>query len=709
MRIFLSLIASAFLVAGALRAQEPWPDTLPTLRGAEAVAQLKQNGQYESLREAVNAAQEENAQANKADSLDGFGETTKLLAPDGATDNQFGSSVAISGDTALVGAPLDNVGATYQGSVYVFIRNGTNWVLHQKLTAADGGAEDFFGASVAISGDTAVVAAVGDHTGANIYQGSAYVFVRSGTTWTQQQKLLAADGAAGDFFGTDLAVEGDTAVIGTPREDEGTTPGSAYVFVRSGTSWTLQQQLIAPNGVASDRFGSGVAISGETIVVNAVWDDVGANTDQGSAYVFVRTGSAWAPQQQLVAGDGAADEHFGSSVAISGDTAVIGAAGDNASQGSAYVFVRNGVSWTQEQKLTAADGAANDRFGYPVEISGNTIVIGADRDAIGANNNQGSAYVFTRSGMVWTQRQKLEAADGAAGDIFGCSIAISGSHVIAGARWDDVNDTADQGSAYVFRVLGGNWSQETFATASDGAAGDGFGANVAISGDTAIVGASEDDVAGNSNQGAAYVFVRSGTAWIQQQKLLAGDGAAVDHFGISVAISGDTAVVGAHQDNVGANFNQGSAYVFVRSGSLWTAQQQLLATDGSSGDGFGSSVAISGQTAVVGALHDDVSGVTNQGSAYVFARTDTGWTQQLRLTAPDGAAGDFFGSSVAISGDVIVAGARGDDVGTNTDRGSAYVFVRSGNTWAPPQKVVASDGAAEDEFGSAVAISGETV
>ncbi|MBI4750747.1 MAG: FG-GAP repeat protein [Acidobacteria bacterium] len=340
-----------------------------------------------------------------------------------------------------------------------------------------------------------------------------------------------------------------------------------------------QSKLVASDGAANDLFGVRVAISGETAVIGAIGDTVGANGSQGSAYVFVRSGTAWSQQQKLTAADGAASDLFGISVAIDGDTVVVGTRGDdvgaNANQGSAYVFVRSGTTWAQQQKLTASDGAANDNFGQSVAINSNTVVVGANLDDVGASGNRGSAYVFVRTGTIWTQQQQLTAAGGADNDQFGSSVAISGDTVVVGAFQVDVSGRFDQGSAYVFVRSGTTWSQQQQLTASDGAGADLFGVSVAISGETVVVGAPQADVSGRSSQGAAYVFVRSGTVWSQQQKLTASDGAANDDFGRSVAISGETVVAGSRQDDVGGNGNQGSAYVFVRTGSVWVQQQQL--------------------------------------------------------------------------------------------------------------------------------------
>jgi hypothetical protein len=434
-------------------------DEMPTLRGEEAIEQLKQSGRYDSLMKAVKSAQNK-GQTDDLPEPDAIEQSAKLLASDGAANDLFGYSVAISGDTAIVGAALDDIGPnTDQGSAYVFIKSGTTWTQQQKLTASDGAAIDFFGYSVAISGDTAIVGAVLDAIGANTSQGSVYIFVRSGSTWTQQQQLTASDGSAGDDFGRSVAISGDTAIVGAALDDIGPIPnqGSTYVFVRNGTSWTQQQQLIASDGTAGDVFGISVAISGDTAIVGAYTDDVGAIANQGSAYVFVRSGSAWTQQQQLTASDGAEDDRFGNSVAISGDTAIIGSfqddVGANANQGSAYVFIKSGTTWTLQQKLTASDGAASDLFGFSVVISGETAIVGARFGDVGANINQGSAFVFVRSGVSWTLQQKLTASDSAPGDQFGFSVAISGNNMIVGAIADDVGASADQGSAYMFRML----------------------------------------------------------------------------------------------------------------------------------------------------------------------------------------------------------------------------------------------------------------
>ncbi|APR75713.1 Fibronectin type III domain protein [Minicystis rosea] len=371
----------------------------------------------------------------------------KLTASDGAFGDRFGASVAISGDTAIIGAYADNS----KGSAYAFVRSGGTWIQQGKLMAANGQVDDEFGQAVAISGDTAVIGARLDNTKGS-HAGAAYVFVRSGSVWTQQQKLTASDGTASDVFGVSVAVSGDTALIGAWAK--ASFKGAAYAFVRSGNVWIQQQKLLAPDGTADDDFGISVALSGDTALIGAHGDD-----SMGSARVFVRSGGTWTQQQKLTASDGALIDNFGCSVAVSGDTALVGAYGKASLTGAAYVFVRSGSVWAQQQKLTASDGAPNDSFGFSVAVSGDAAVVGAYQDGDNGTNS-GSAYVFARSGSVWSQQQKLIASDPAANESFGISVAVSSDTAMIGADQDNT-----QGAAYVFAAKAGNGTTCTSASA----------------------------------------------------------------------------------------------------------------------------------------------------------------------------------------------------------------------------------------------------
>lgn len=382
--------------------------------------------------------------------------------------------------------------------------------------------------------------------------------------------------------------------------------------------WVQQTKLTAADGAEWDRFGSSVAVSGETAVIGTPHAAINGNANQGAAYVFVRSGASWGLQAKLTASDGWVNGWFGYSVAISGDTAVVSATGTNP---GVYVFVRSGTSWTQQAKLPKQTPlGTNDSVG----IDGDTVVIGVADETVGGNFCQGAAYVFVRNGGTWTEQQKLTASDGAANDQFGYSVGINGETVIIGAPYVTVGGNANQGAAYVFVRSGTSWPQHAKLTASDGGVNSWFGSSAAASGNTVLVGA-------HPNR-AAYTFVRSGTSWIQQAKLTASDSTVGDRFGISVSLSGDMAVVGAELASIGSNTFQGAAYVFGRSGTTWSQQSKLTANDGAGSDNFGNSVSLSGDTAVVGAYCADVGGQSNQGAAYAFAGTEQSGNSYLLWT-----------------------------------------------------------------------------
>jgi len=384
--------------------------------------------------------------------------------------------------------------------------------------------------------------------------------------WIQEAQLAADDGTAGDLLGNSVGIDGVTVVAGAHEDDDlGIQSGAAYVFVRSGTSWTKQAKLHAYDGSSSDKFDRSVAIDGNWILVGAPFDD-DAGQESGSAHIFYRSGTGWTEQAKLLAASGTKDDEFGLSVSIDRDTALVGAlyaGGSSPDSGAAYVFVRSDWMWMEQARLIAPDGRPDDRFGWSVAIEGDTAVIGAYSHQHGSVR-QGAAYVFVRSGGTWAFQAELLPLD------------------------------------------------ETSA----------FGWSVSIDGDTALIGAFGDSDMG-SNSGAAYVFVRSGTSWSQQAKIAGYDADAYDHFGCSVSLDNNTALIGAYQtDSSGSD--AGAAYVFKRSGSGWRYQDVFLAEDASSVWNFGNSVSISDDLALIGAPGADLGG-QDTGGAYVFTPVPAAW------------------------------------------------------------------------------------
>ena len=381
---------------------------------------------------------------------------------------------------------------------------------------------------------------------------------------------------------------------------------------------------------------------------------------------------------KLISNDGSSSDQFGWCIGISGDRAVLSSPGSDyvgGDHGAAYIFRKENGIWVQEAKLLASDGAAGDNFATEVAIDGDTVVVSAWRDDIGANTDQGSAYIFTRSGITWTQQAKITATDGASDDNFGLTADISGETVLIGAYHADISGRVDQGAAYVFVRNGTTWTQQAKLIANDGITDATLGTGVALEGNSAVVGAHTDSFNSINYRGSAYVFVRSGTTWTQQAKLIASDGESIDTFGRRVAINGDTVLVGASHDDVNGNMDQGSAYVFARNGTTWTQQAKLVAGDGTTNDQFSfSDLVIKGDTIFVGAFFSDVGSNVNQGSVYVFTRFGSAWQQTAKIIAPDLLAGARFGTGIGLSGNTLIIGAHYDTIGVNTNQGSAYVF-----------------------------------
>ncbi len=756
-----------------------------------------------------------------------FSDENKIMAFDADPDDNFGRSVAISGDYAIVGAVGVN---SDSGAAYIYRRDEeSGWLVQAKLTASGGEAGDYFGYSVAIDGNYAIVGAYGD----NDYRGSAFIFKYDDEAgWMQEGKFTAGDAEPYDMFGASVSINGDYAIVGASGDDNYT--GTVYIFKYEesgeGSGWYQQAKLTASDAAVNDRFGCSVSINGDYAIVGSSGNDE-SGSSSGAAYIFVHDGeSGWIEQAKLMAGDGEAWEYFGLSVAISGDYVIVGAEGDEEGfyTGAAYVFVRDDESgWIEQAKLVADDAAEGDFFGTSVSISGGYAVVGAYA-CCEMEDGLGAAYIFKRDGTTWTQQSKFTSnRDPSAWDKYGTSVAIDGSYAIVGAYGDD-DRGIDSGAAYIYFIytspsvnisadpetiqVGGSSTLSWACTNADSAAIDqGIGSvplsgttivspletttytitatgpggsstdsvtvaintppsitviqpdgvediadsgfiirwsdadpddNAAISlyydtdssgadGISIVSGLSEDpDGEGNDDyvwhtagiaEGQYYVYAviddgvddpvvdySSGTVTIDhafsyENKFIANDAAVYDHFGRAVSINGDYAIVGACL--VGDGAGPGAAYIFVRDGeSGWTEQTKLLASDGEAGDFFGSSVSINGDYAIVGAWGDRDNG-WESGSAYIFKRdAEGGWLQQAKLTADDGSVDDRFGISVSISGDYAIVGAWGD----NSYAGSAYIFKRDAEGgWLQQAKLTADYGEAGDYFGYSVSISGD--
>ena len=369
-----------------------------------------------------------------------------------------------------------------------------------KLTAQSPADFDRFSESVAISGATAVVGMSGAGTG-----GAVSVFVRSGTTWIQDVELVPLDNQPGDAFGRSVALEGDRLVVGAYGDDgAAASSGSVYVFERSGSSWSQVAKLVASDASLNAFFGLAVDLSGDTIAATAGGATGLGGAGAGAVYVFTGGGASWTEQAKLSASDGAPNDGFGVEVALDGDVLVLGAAEENSLTGAAYVFERSGTTWGETVKLTVSDAAFFNRFGESVTVSGDRIACGAPGYVHGVGNTQGSAYVFQPSGTTWVEQARLEASDGTFDDRLGEAVELDGDVLLIGAA-EDSHAVLSAGSVYVFVQENGTWSERAQLLASDPGPQDLFGGTLALDGRYAVIGSLNADE-GASDNGAAYVF-----------------------------------------------------------------------------------------------------------------------------------------------------------------------------------------------------------
>ena len=675
-----------------------------------------------------------------------WGQVAKLTASDKAASDKFGFAVSVAGDVALVGAYDASPGGVYgAGAAYIFERNagGTNaWGQVAKLAASDKATWENFGCSVSVAGDVALVGAYSANPGGLSAAGAAYVFERDAggaNAWGQVAKLTASDKAEGDRFGIAVSVAGDVALVGAHFADTFgfvDAGGAAYVYERNagGTNaWGQVAKLEASESTVWAFFGFSVSVAGDVALVGAYNASADGVSYSGAAYVYERNAggtNAWGQVAKLEASDKAAGDNLGVAVSVAGDVALVGAfsaAPDGLLvAGAAYVYERNAGgtnAWGQVAKLTASDKAAGDQFGYSVSVAGDVALVGAYSASADGVSYSGAAYVIPFNREAWNEKSKLTASDKAADDQFGTSVSVDGDVALVGTAYADPDGASDAGAAYVFeRNAGGTnaWGQVAELTASDPAAGDNFGYTVSVAGDVALVGSRNADPGSVTNAGAAYVFERSagGTnAWGQVAKLTASDKAEGNCFGHAVNVAGDVALIGAYAASPGGVFIAGAAYVFERDAggtNAWGQVAKLTASDKAMFDYFGWSVSLAGDVALVGSVLADPSGLSDAGAAYVFERNAGGtnaWGQVAKLTALDKAASDWFGWSVSLAGDVALVGAVFADPSGLSEAGAAYIFERNAggtNTWGQVTKLTAPDKAASDWFGISVSVAGDT-
>jgi hypothetical protein len=655
----------------------------------------------------------------------GWGSPNRLDLPPIHNDAGFGASVDMTDDVLVIGAPNT---ASYRGSAFVYRKIGADWMLEQELAPAVPKVSHSFGGSVAIDGDTILVGSPGAnevsvfvlgadlwseqqvlvpfdemyHTYGNAldidgdravvgdgrqwvngqrFQGAAYAYRRTAEGWVDDGKLVGSDSAAYDEFATSVALEGDMIVIGAPIW------GVAYVFLRDEGGWNEQARLLTNQ---NDRFGHSVDIEEGAILVGA---PSYAYYDPGLAHYYEPSGSTWVLSQTIAVQDRGGDDRFGFWVTLAGDDLVVSGIQaeieGRVDHGIAATFSRQFGAWVETGQLYVADGAPYDAFGQQVAIDGDVLLAGTPGDDNQDIAGHGAVYVHVRTEEGWQLRQKL--TDPCGGTQFGGrSLLLSGDLIVVGGTCAGV----DGDFVFTFRFDGDAWAFEQSLQASDAAPSDGFGRALALDGNRLVVGAP-------AGVGAAYVFEYVDGTWSEVQRLLAEDGLPGDDFGRSVAIDGSLIAVGAPMKHLGTNFWQGAVYIFGHDGEQWQQQRKILAPDGDYADSLGSSLAFTSGELAAGASFEGFP--IDNGAVYLFDPATGLMNQKLTV-----AGSEYLGRSIAATDEMLILPSARQNIGVNSQEGAAYVFVRENDAWSFRDQLRASAGASL-EFGMHGAISGDRV
>ncbi len=661
-------------------------------------------------------------------------ETAKLVPSVSGQALIFGGAVSLEGDRAVIAAHQGN---DFKGSVFVFDYDGVEWVETAILTASDGDLRDGFGYAVSLSQDRILVGAYRDDDLAYL-AGAVYVYEFNGSEWVESAKIYAHDGKGGDFFGLSLDLEENIAVVGSKSDPVFNDAGSVYLYEYQDENWELITKLQANDKENYDEFGSAVNLNKGRLVVGAKGrQDHGRNS--GAAYVFEFDGKSWSEVSKVLPSDGLEGDHFGYTVSQNNTSVLVGTFSEEDRQGRVYVYEQNNGNWEEVSKLSASDGSGQNLFGNHVAVFEDKLLIGAMGDQI----QTGAAYVFVRENDAWVEHTKIisEPGIGAAFELFGKVLSASGNRVLVGAEGFENS----KGAAYVFEFNGQHWNLMQKLQASDGEAQDFFGNSVSLDGDRAVIGAIKNSVNG-VRTGSAYVFEFNGKDWVETENLTYAGAKQYSQFGVSVGVSDDKILVTSKNDGVVLYFqylegswvqssvlaspdqnggfgnplaisgnrayisdtrhdnNVGAVFVYEHDGANWVESGLIAAQDGHQGHRFGRSLSVFADRVLIGTNEDSSMG-TRAGAAYVFDFNGIDWQQTAKLFGHDIGNEDAFGASVALSESMALVSTP---YFGNENKGVAYVFKLDNGHWSEYAKLQANEGGMFDLFGLGVELVGGT-
>lgn len=587
---------------------------------------------------------------------------------DSATFSRFGHAVSLDGDRALIGAhghSFSNIGIA--GAAFMYEFNGAEWVETQMLTASHMSGGDFFGFSVSLQGERALIGAGNARGLDNTHTGSVYYFAFENESWVQKQEFFASDPTQSNRFGHSVSMYGDRALIGdTSGTVNDIDVGSAYVFSLDGQSWHQEYQLLAPDGQSLDKFGWSVALSDGHAFIGADKHDPHAE-DSGAAYVFKDDGQEWIFEDKISFLEGAKSDAFGTALSVSGDWALVGAIWDNngaIGSGAAYIFNYNN-NWELAAKLIAPNVSQNDHFGYAVSLLHERALVSQYKNPVGAKY-YGAVNVYNFDGEDWNATDQIISLGSSSSDEFGHSLAQTEDFIFIGAPGTQT-DNSLEGEVHVYEFDGISWVENSRISASDGHRFSSFGYSLSANNDRLLVGAIGMEGM-NGNTGAVYEFQYNGQQWVETVKIEVANGIAVTQFGYSLAMNEDTVLIGSYNNGV----EPGLAIIFNFDGNSWLQSHEFSVVDNDEAPWFGSRVALMGQRALVSAVNPEFP--TNAiGAVYVFEDRGGNWTQTLKINTPDRSFGYGIGNSLGMTEDFILIGDVYDDE-RGSGAGAVYVF-----------------------------------
>jgi hypothetical protein len=614
-----------------------------------------------------------------------------LTINNAAADDELGKGPAVSvfGDRLAVGAyEKGNVGAAF-----LFERSSNIWTqVHKFSHNANAGG---FGVALAGHADTVVIGASAEENST----GRAYVYEWDGTTWSESAQLVAGDRQSGDYYGVSVDITGDLAVVGATSEDEGgASAGAAYVYERSAGTWSQAAKLTASDASTADSFGRRVTVDGVRVGVTAPKQGF-SNFDQGGAtYLFEQTGSGWVEQQLLVSSDRRAGDRFGSGLALGGQWLFVGAnqRGDTGvDAGAAYLFNHDGTNWSETSKLVPQTGEEYDIYSGGIDMSGDTVVAGSQHDSQ-QDYQAGAAHLYEHDGSGWGSSTRIADGNGGVDDRFGAATALDGDLMAIG---QPTAQSYVRGTVFLYgHTAASGWSQ-VGSINGDNVEADRFGKALDLEGTRLAVGAPWD-----GDGGALYVFDHSMGSWSQSARLIPMDNGQYDVFGGAVDLGSDRLVVGATDHDLNG-VQTGAAYVYDYAGAIWTEAGKLVGSDSASYDSFGEAVAVDAGLAAVGAPGHDAGGETNAGAVYLFQASPNGWTELVKLTANTPQRLGAFGTDVALRGDYLYVGAPRENT-SNSGTGAVYVFKFDGTNWMQIERIEPGNSRTYRYFGAALALDG---